>query len=415
MEYNIKDIKLSEQGKRQLDWAEAHMPALMYIRKQISGKKPLNGLKIAAMLHVTKESGVLVRTLRAAGAIVGITASNPLSTQDDVAAALAEEGNGVFAWKGQTNDDYYECIKAVLKIKPDIIIDDGADLHAELHQKYKGLKIIGGTEETTTGVNRLKGLEADNELRYPIIAVNNAHTKYLFDNRYGTGQSAIDGIIRATNLFIAGKCAVVVGYGWVGRGIAMRLKGLGARVIVTEVVPYKALEALMEGFEVMPMAGAAKRGDIFVTATGNKGVIRAEHIKEMKENAVMANAGHFDVEIDVKGLEKIKKSKKEIRPYLTEYTLSNGKKVYLLAEGRLVNLGAAEGHPSEVMDMSMSNQALSAIYLAEHAGKLKPIVYDVFPEIDEKIAKLKLSALGVSIDAMTKEQEEYAKQWRYGT
>ncbi len=415
MEYKIKDISLAELGGRQLQWAELHMPALMEIRKDLGRRKALSGIKIAAVLHVTKETGVLARTLKDAGASVFLAGSNPLSTQDDIAAALVKDGISVFAWRGQSNEDYYKNMDSILSHKPDILMDDGADLHAAAHGKHLGLGIMGGTEETTTGVNRLRVLEKNGKLRYPVIAVNNAKTKYLFDNRYGTGQSTIDGILRATNILIAGKCAVVVGYGWVGRGIAMRLNGLGARVVVTEVDPFRALEATMDGFEVLQSDRAAGVGDIFVTATGNKWTITTDHIKKMKNGAILCNSGHFDVEIDVEGLEKMAKEKREIRANTVEYSISNGKKIYLLAEGRLVNLGAAEGHPSEVMDMSFCNQALSAVAILERHKTLGPHVYDVFPEIDEKVARQKLVSMGIAIDQLTEAQKKYMSEWEVGT
>ena len=413
MNYKIHDLRLAEEGRRQLEWSEMHMPALMEMRKEFSSKLPLKGLRIAAVLHVTKETGVLARALKAAGAEVWLAASNPLSTQDDVAAALVEDGIAVFAWRGQSEKDYYDSVESILAATPDILMDDGADLHAAVHSRYPDLRIIGGTEETTTGVTRLKALERSGKLRYPIVAVNNAKTKYLFDNRYGTGQSTIDGILRATNILIAGKCAVVVGYGWVGRGIAMRLKGHGASVIVTEVDPFKALEAVMDGFEVMPMAEASSKGDLFVTATGNRSVITKEDISRMKNGAILCNSGHFDVEIDVRDLEKESKGKREIRKNTTEYEIY-GKKIYLLAEGRLVNLGAAEGHPSEVMDMSFCNQALSAIYIAGKRS-MPAKVYDVFEEIDEKVAKQKLLSMGIKIDNLTEAQKRYMNDWESGT
>jgi adenosylhomocysteinase len=414
-EYKVRDIRLAEQGRRQLEWAELHMPALMEIRRRFESEKPLKGIKISAVLHVTKETGALVRTLMAGGAEVSLAGSNPLSTQDDVAAALAEEGVRVFAWKGETVEEYWQNIREVLKVKPDVVMDDGADLHALIHESYPDLRPLGGTEETTTGVLRLKAMEEQGVLRYPVIAVNNAFTKYLFDNRIGTGQSTVDGILRATNLLIAGKVAVVAGYGWVGRGIAWRLRGMGARVIVTEVSPLRALEAVMDGFDVMPMTRAAEIGDLFVTATGNTKVVRADHFLKMKDGAVLANAGHFNVEIDVEGLERLAVSKRNVRPYLDEYVLPNGRRLYLLAEGRLVNLAAAEGHPSEVMDLSFSNQALSVEYLVKKGKELERKVYNVPQEIDEQVAWLKLRGMGIEIDQMTEEQKEYVKQWRYGT
>ncbi|BAK54243.1 adenosylhomocysteinase [Sulfurisphaera tokodaii] len=415
MDYKVKDLSLAEQGKKQIEWAEIHMPALMEIRKQFEKEKPLQGLRISAVLHVTKETAVLVKTLKIGGATVALAGSNPLSTQDDVAAALVEEGIRVFAWRGETEKDYYDNIKEILKYEPQIIMDDGGDLHAYVHENMPQLKLFGGTEETTTGVIRLKAMEEQGVLRYPVIAVNNAFTKYLFDNRIGTGQSTIDGILRATNILIAGKVAVVAGYGWVGRGIAQRLRGMGARVIVVEVSPLRALEAVMDGFDVMPMSKAAELGEIFITATGNINVIRKEHILKMKDGAILANSGHFNVEIDVKGLKEMAKSSRLIRPNLEEYELPNGKRIYLLAEGRLVNLAAAEGHPSEVMDLSFSNQALSVKYIYENRGKLENKVYNVPQEIDETVAKLKLNGMGIEIEPMTQEQIEYMKQWRYGT
>lgn len=415
MDYKIKDLSLAEQGKKQIEWAEMHMPALMEIRKEFEREKPLKGVRISAVLHVTKETAVLVKTLKLGGADVALAGSNPLSTQDDVAAALIEEGIRVFAWRGETEKDYYDNIKEILKYEPNIIMDDGGDLHAYVHQNVKELKLFGGTEETTTGVIRLKAMEEENVLRYPVIAVNNAFTKYLFDNRIGTGQSTIDGILRATNILIAGKVAVVAGYGWVGRGIALRFRGMGARVIVVEASPLRALEAVMDGFDVMSMDKAAEVGEIFVTATGNINVIRKEHILKMKDGAILANSGHFNVEIDVKGLKEIAVFSRTIRPNLEEYELPNHKKVYLLAEGRLVNLAAAEGHPSEVMDLSFSNQALSVKYIYQNKDKLENKVYNVPLEIDEYVAKLKLKGMGIEIEQMTQEQIEYVKQWKYGT
>ena len=414
MDYKVKDLSLAEQGKKQIEWAELHMPALMEIRKQFEAEKPLKGIRISAVLHVTKETAALVKTLKAGGAEVALAGSNPLSTQDDVAAALVEEGIRVFAWKGENEDDYYNNIKEIMKYEPQIVMDDGGDLHAYIHENYSG-KIIGGTEETTTGVIRLKAMEEEKVLKYPVVAVNNAFTKYLFDNRIGTGQSTIDGILRATNILIAGKVAVVAGYGWVGRGIAQRLRGMGARVIVVEVSPLRALEAVMDGFDVMPMSKAAEIGEIFVTATGNINVINKEHFLKMKDGAILANSGHFNVEINVKGLREIAKQVRTIRPYLEEYMLDVGKRIYLLADGRLVNLAAAEGHPSEVMDLSFSNQALSVKYLIENKDKLEPKVYNVPQEIDETVAMLKLRGMGIELESMTKEQIEYMKQWRYGT
>ena len=411
MNYKVKDLSLAEKGRMQIEWAEARMPVLMKIREKFKAEKPLEGLKISACLHVTKETAVLVKTLAAGGAKVALSASNPLSTQDEVAAALVEEGISVYAWRGQSEKEYFECIELSLKHMPDITMDDGADLTVKAHMDGYAEGVIGGTEETTTGVIRLKAMEKQGALKYPIIAVNDAHTKYLFDNRYGTGQSTIDGIMRATNVLLAGKTVVVAGYGWCGRGIAIRAKGMGANVIVTEVNPLRALEAVMDGFRVMPMSKAAEVGDIFITATGNINIIRKEHMLKMKSGAILANSGHFNVEINLKDLESISTSKRKVRPNVEEYTLTNGRKLYLLAEGRLVNLVAAEGHPSEVMDMSFSNQALSVKYLAEKGRELKPAVYKVPEFIDVEVAKLKLESIGVEIDELTEEQKQYLQKW----
>jgi len=414
MEFRVKDLSLAPQGRKQIEWARRNMPVLDLIRREFEKSKPLKGVRIAAVLHVTKETAVLVETLKAGGAEVWLAASNPLSTQDDVAAALAEEGINVFAWRGETTDEYFWAIGKVASSEPNVVIDDGGDLHAYLHEKLPNIaeRVWGGTEETTTGVIRLKAMERSGVLKYPVIAVNNALTKYLFDNRYGTGQSTIDGILRATNTLLAGKVVVVAGYGWVGRGIAMRARGMGARVIVTEVDPIKALEAVMDGFEVMPMKEAAKIGDIFITATGNIDVITAEHFELMKDGAMLANAGHFNVEVSVSDLEKIAVSKREVRPCVTEYTLRNGKKLYLLGEGRLVNLVCAEGHPSEVMDMSFANQALSVKYIVENRGKLERKVYNVPIEIDRMVAELKLRSMNISIDTLTEKQVKYLQSWK---
>lgn len=435
-EYKVRDISLAERGRDQLYWAERNMPVLMEIRKRFIREKPLSGHTVAACLHVTKETGVLVRTLAAGGAKVVLIPSNPLSTQDEVAAALAEEGVYVYAWRGMSERDYYNAIGFALSFYPTITLDDGADLTAAIHKLKHGVSdhttsyvletaksvdierlvsnLRGGTEETTTGVIRLRALGRSGKLIYPIIAVNESYTKYLFDNRYGTGQSTWDGVMRATNLLIAGKNVVVVGYGWVGRGIAIRARGLGARrVIVVEVDPIKALEALFDGFEVMPMDKAAEIGDIFITATGNIRAINLGHIFKMRDGAVLANAGHFNVEIDVAGLERVATAKKTIRPYLEEYTLPGGKKVYLIGEGRLVNLVAAEGHPSEVMDLSFANQALAAEYLVRN--RLAPGVYKLPDELDREVARLKLLTMGVEIEEMTEEQRLYVSSWELGT
>jgi len=412
----VKDNTLAPQGHLQIEWAAAHMPVLSQIKSRLSIEKPFTGLTIGACLHVTKETAVLVEALAVGGAEVTLCGSNPLSTQDDVAAALAEKGINVFAWRGQTTEEYYECINSVLDYKPAITLDDGADLVGTLHSKRpKELGYVkGGTEETTTGVLRLRAMEKTGSLKYAIIAVNDAYTKYLFDNRYGTGQSTIDGILRATNTLLAGKTFVVCGYGWCSRGIAMRAQGLGANVIVTEVNPLRALEAAMNGLRVMPIAEAASIGDIFVTATGDINVIRKEHMQKMKDGAIIANSGHFNVEVNLKDLEVLSTAKKTMRPNLEEYTLKDGKKLYLLAEGRLVNLAAAEGHPSEVMDMSFANQALCAEHIAKTA-KMAPKVYAVPREIDETVAELKLKAMGVTIDKLTPEQQKYLSTWEMGT
>ena len=412
----MKDIGLADEGELLIEWAEAHMPVLRQIRQRFERERPLDGVRIGACLHVTKETAVLVKTLEAGGAEVYLCASNPLSTQDEVAAALARAGTHVYAWRGETTEEYYWCIDRVIDHRPMLTMDDGADLVSTLHSKrteaLEGVK--GGSEETTTGVIRLRAMAADGALRYPIIAVNDTYTKYLFDNRYGTGQSTIDGILRATAILLAGKTFVVCGYGWCSRGIAMRAKGMGANVIVTEVNPLRALEAVMDGFRVMPLIKAAPLGDIFVTATGDINVIDRQHMELMKDGAILANAGHFNVEINLKALEELSVSKRRIRPNLEEYRLRDGRRLYLLAEGRLVNLAAAEGHPSEVMDMSFANQALVAEYLWETDG-LEPKVYDVPREIDETVARLKLRGMGIEIDELTEEQRRYLKSWREGT
>ncbi|MGD0203982.1 MAG: adenosylhomocysteinase [Candidatus Bathyarchaeia archaeon] len=415
-EFQVKDKSLAPQGHLQIEWASRHMPVLNLIKSRFEKEKPLKGLTLGACLHVTKETAVLVQALIAGGAKIALCGSNPLSTQDDVAAALADKGLHVFAWRGQNTEEYYKCIDKVLDYKPSITLDDGADLVGTLHSKRQAqLKDVkGGTEETTTGVIRLRAMERDGSLKYPIVAVNDAYTKYLFDNRYGTGQSTIDGILRATNILIAGKNFVVCGYGWCSRGIAMRAQGLGANVIVTEVQPTRALEAVMNGLRVMPIAEAAAIGDIFVTATGDISVIRKEHMQKMKDGAIMANSGHFNVEVNIKDLDSLSTAKRTMRPNLEEYTLKDGRKLYLLAEGRLVNLAAAEGHPSEVMDMSFANQALCSEYIAKTA-KLMSKVFTVPKEIDEKVAELKLKTMGVNIDELTAEQKKYLSTWEMGT
>jgi adenosylhomocysteinase len=415
-DYKVKDINLAPQGALLVEWATEHMPVLAQIRSRFEKEKPLNGITIGACLHVTKETAVLALTLKAGGATVVLCGSNPLSTQDEVAAYLATKGINVYAWREQPTEDYFWCINQVLDYKPQITMDDGADVVGVIHKERTDLipNVIGGTEETTTGVIRLRAMEQDKALKYPIIAVNDAYTKYLFDNRYGTGQSTLDGILRATSVLIAGKYFVVAGYGWCGRGLAMRAKGQGAKVIVTEVDATKALEAVMDGFLVMPMEEAAELGDIFVTLTGDTSVIRKEHMEKMKDGAIVANSGHFNVEIDIQDLEKMATSKRTLRPNLEEYTLQDGKRIHLLAEGRLVNLAAAEGHPSEVMDMSFANQAMNAEYLVKNKG-LEIKVYRVPQEIDELVAGLKLKALGVSIDELTDKQKKYLATWDEGT
>lgn len=418
LKYDIKDIKLAQKGKLRIEWAEMDMPVLRMIRERFKKEKPLKGVRLSACLHVTTETANLMITLKEGGAELALCASNPLSTQDDVAAALVKFYKiPVFAIKGEDRDTYYKHIYQALDIKPHITMDDGADLVSTLHKERKELlkNVLGGTEETTTGVIRLRAMAEDGALKYPVIAVNDAYTKHLFDNRYGTGQSTIDGILRATNRLLAGSIFVVCGYGWCGRGVAMRARGMGARVIVTEVDPLKALEAVMDGFDVMPIAEAAKVGDIFVTVTGNINVISEKVFSKMKDGAIVANTGHFNVEIDIEGLEKLAKSKRTIRDFVEEYTLKNGKRIYLLAEGRLVNLSAAEGHPAAVMDMSFANQALSAEYIYKNAKKLEKKVYSVPEEIDREIARLKLESMGIRIDTLTKEQYEYLHSWQMGT
>ena len=413
----VRDINLADKGVLQIEWASRRMPVLAKIREEFSVGKPLKGLRISACLHVTKETAVLVRTLMAGGAEVALASSNPLSCQDDVAAALAVEGVNVYAWRGQTKEEYYKCIENALSYKSNIVLDDGADLIVTLHQKAGGslVDVLGGCEETTTGVLRLKAMEKERSLKIPVIAVNNAQTKWDFDNVYGTGQSTLDGILRATNMLLAGRTVVVAGYGHCGRGIANRARGMGSQVIVTEVDPIKALRAVMDGFKVMPMVEAAKVGDLFITATGDVDVIRAEHMILMKDGAVMCNAGHFNVEISLEDLEKISTSKRRIRENLDEYTLINGRKLYLLAEGRLVNLVAAEGHPSEVMDMSFANQALAAEWIKDNYKELEPKVYTLPTEVDLKIAATKLGLMGGELEILTKEQIDYLDSWEHGT
>jgi adenosylhomocysteinase len=418
MKYEIKDIKLANKGALRIEWARDNMPVLSLIKHRFSKEKPLKGLKLAACLHVTTETGVLMEVLKLGGAQVYLCASNPLSTQDDVAACLAKNLKiAVFAIKGESTKLYHKHIRSVLSVKPDITMDDGADLVSAIHRINVSIysNIIGGTEETTTGVIRLRALAGQGKLRYPIIAVNDAETKYLFDNRYGTGQSTIDGIIRSTNKLLAGANVVICGYGWCGKGVAMRAKGLGSKVIVVEVNPLRALEACMDGFEVMPIKDASRIGDVFVTVTGDINVIRKEHFAIMKDGAIVSNSGHFNVEIDIPGLKKISKSSRATRDFVEEYTLKNGRRIYLLGEGRLINLAAAEGHPAQVMDMSFANQALCAEYITKNHKRLENQVYKVPQDIDKNIAALKLKSMGIKIDDLTQEQKKYLASWEMGT
>jgi adenosylhomocysteinase len=415
--YDVKDLSLAETGKQRIEWAAREMPVLKLIRSKFATEKPLKGVRIAGCLHITTETGNLALTLQAGGADLILCASNPLSTQDDAAAALVEYGIPTNAIKGEDGKTYYKHITTALEHSPQMTIDDGADLVTQLHTKRSDLikNVIGGTEETTTGVIRLRSMEKEGALRYPIISVNDALTKHFFDNRYGTGQSTLDGIIRATNVLLAGKNVVVSGYGWCGRGVAMRAKGMGSLVIVTEIDPLKALEAVMDGYQVMPMNDAAKIGDIFVTLTGDINVIDRAHFPMMKDGAILANSGHFNVEINIPALEELAKNKRTIRTYVDEYTLSTGRHIYLLGEGRLINLAAAEGHPASVMDMSFANQALSLEYMVKNKGMLKAKVYPVPEDIDKEIARLKLKSMGASIDTLTPEQVKYLASWQEGT
>ena len=416
-DHRVRDLDLAPEGRKLISWAEAHMPVLMRIRERFAKEKPLEGLRIGCCLHVTKETAVLVRTLMAGGADVALCGSNPLSTNDAVAAALVEDGVHVFAWRGLSREEYYWCIEQVIGRGPRLVHDDGADLIATLHERHEELlgQVICGFEETTTGVIRLKAMEREGVLAFPIIAVNEARTKRMFDNRYGTGQSVIDGLMRATNVLLAGKTVVVCGYGWCGRGIAMRARGMGAHVVVCEVDPVKALEAVMDGYQVMPLSEAARVGDIFITATGCEKVIRREHMELMKDGAILTNAGHFNVEIWLPDLEELAVRKEQVKPCVEAYVLPDGRRLYLLGEGRLVNLVCADGHPPDVMDMSFANQALCAEYAVEHEGELEPRVYLVPEEVDMAVARLKLEALGVRIDELTPEQEAYLASWRLGT
>ena len=418
MKYDVKDPSLSAHGKLRVEWAAEEMPVLAQIQDRFKKEKPLKGIRIAACLHITTETVNLAITLKVGGAELALCASNPLSTQDDAAACLVKAHRiSVFAIKGEDTKTYYRHIESVLDVAPHITMDDGADLVSTLHKSRTELleNILGGTEETTTGVIRLRSMAERGVLRYPIIAVNDAQTKHLFDNRYGTGQSTVDGIIRATNRLIAGTNFVICGYGWCGKGVAQRTRGMGANVIVTEIDPLRALEAVMDGLQVMSMDEAAKIGDFFCTVTGNTGVIRKEHFIKMKDGAIICNAGHFNVEIDLNGLRRISKGKRKLREYVEEYTLSNGRRINILAEGRLINLSSAEGHPSSVMDMSFANQALCVEYIVKNAKKMDKKVYDVPEKIDKTVAKMKLKALGIKIDELTQEQRNYLHSWEMGT
>jgi adenosylhomocysteinase len=416
-QYDIKDPSLAEAGKKRIEWAYREMPVVRLTREKFALEKPLKNIRIAACLHITSETANLALTLKQGGADVVLCASNPLSTQDDVAAALVEYGIATNAIKGEDETSYYQHIDTALGINPQLTVDDGADLVTTLHTKRNDLlkDVLGGTEETTTGVIRLRSLEKAGGLKYPIIAVNDAQTKYLFDNRYGTGQSTVDGITRATNILWAGKKVVICGYGWCGRGIALRARGMGAQVIIIEVEPTRALEAVMDGYQVMPLLEATKAGDIFITVSGDKNVLDKAHFQAMKDGAIIANSGHFNVEINIPALESLAKSKRSLRPFVDEYTLSDGRRLYLLGEGRLINLAAAEGHPASVMDMSFANQALCLKYIVENRSQLKTKVYPVPEEIDKEVARLKLQSMGIYIDSLTQEQKEYLTSWEQGT
>jgi adenosylhomocysteinase len=421
VEHDVKNISLAAEGRKKIEWAEMSMPVLRQVRERFAKEQPLKGVRLGACLHVTTETAVLMLTLKAGGAQVSLCASNPLSTQDDTAAALVKEYDiPVFAHKGEDNKTYYTHLESVLKMRPQVTMDDGADLISQLHGETNlgrdlVREVIGGTEETTTGVIRLRAMEKEGVLAFPVIAVNDADTKHLFDNRYGTGQSTIDGILRATNILLAGKTVVVAGYGMCGRGVATRAKGMGAHVIVTEIEPMRALEAVMDGFQVAPMAKAAEVGDIFVTVTGNTSVIRKEHFARLKDGAIVCNSGHFNVEIDLDTLAKMAQGRKSVRPFVEQFELGGGRRVFVLGEGRLINLASAEGHPAAVMDMSFANQALSAEYMVKKGQTLERKVYVVPREIDLEIARLKLASMGVEIDVLTREQESYLASWRHGT
>jgi adenosylhomocysteinase len=418
VEYDVTDLRLADKGLKRIEWAGQFMPVLAHIEARFSKGRPLRGIRVSACLHVTTETANLLRALKAGGAQVALCASNPLSTQDDVAASLVKHLRvPVFARRGEDRRTYYKHIQSALEIRPHITMDDGADTISVLHGERTDLLpgVIAGTEETTTGVVRLRRMEEKGVLRYPIIAVNDADTKHLFDNRYGTGQSTLDGLIRATNVLLAGRQVVVSGYGWCGRGVATRAHGMGAHVIVTEVDPVRALEAVMDGFRVLPMGEAARVGEVFITATGNTQVLRGEHLQRMRDGAILCNAGHFNVEIDLKGLRSLAKKRRSVREHVEEFTLRNGRRLYLLAEGRLVNLAAAEGHPASVMDMSFANQALSVQYAVQHAHRLANRVYPVPKAVDAQVARLKLSSMGVKIDRLTAEQQRYLGSWESGT
>ena len=416
-QYDVKDISLAEVGRQRIEWAFREMPVVGLIRERFASEKPLSGIRISGCLHITTETANLALTIKAGGADLVLCASNPLSTQDDVAAALVEYDIPTYAIKGENDTTYYNHIDAALTNKPNLTIDDGADLVSTIHTRNTELikDIIGGAEETTTGIIRLRSMHKAGELKYPIIAINDADTKHLFDNRYGTGQSTIDGITRATNVLWAGKKVVVCGYGWCGHGVAMRAKAMGAHVVIVEVEPVRALEAVMDGFQVMPLLEASKTGDIFITVTGDKNVIDERHLMAMKDGAILANSGHFNAEINIPALEKMSKSKRTIRSFVEEYSLKDGRSLYLLGEGRLINLAAAEGHPASVMDMSFANQALCAEYMVKNRGKLEIKVHNVPPEIDKEVARLKLRAMGIEIDSLTAEQEKYLSSWEEGT
>jgi len=419
MNYHVSDLSLAAKGQLRIEWAEKSMPVLRLIRERFAKEKPLKGVRVASCLHVTTETANLMETLKAGGAELRLCASNPLSTQDDVAASLAKNSKiGIFATRGEDNKTYYKHIDAVLAMKPQVTIDDGADLVSAMHHESKNevcAGIWGGLEETTTGVIRLRAMAKEGVLKFPMVAVNDSMTKHFFDNRYGTGQSTIDGILRATNHLLAGSKVVIVGYGWCGRGVAVRAKGMGADVIVCEIEPVKAIEAVMDGFRVMPMAQAAKEGDVFITLTGNLGVIRKEHFEKMKDGAVVANSGHFNVEIDIEALTKMSKGKRTVRHEVQEFALKDGRRIHLLGEGRLINLAAAEGHPAMVMDMSFANQALGVEYIVKNRGKLPLGVHALPEKIDREIARLKLKSMGVKIDTLTPAQKKYLAEWTMGT